>query len=173
MSSEEKTECTYLNEELLNEVINNIVGNFTKNMNHEMAYRLFMVICMENKYIAKDLMQINQSVEKIVRLSGNFNESGLFTIKDLKMKIANLPDGMPIVMDYLEDSGWISQEVLWEKVKINKKNDDLLTEEINPLIEDDGKDKYYLNYTKTVNVFDARETTDKFGKRVFYIHAHY
>lgn len=163
------------------ELINNIVSMVSErfadkpdsSMTSMLAHRLLLIECMEQQIAIVDIFQMNEAVRMIMAKTGNLHEGGHFNVGELRKRLEHLPEGMPVVIDYLKDQEWQHETVLWEKTKINAIYHAEIPEEEKQFVEEIDGELHYSMFTKAVHAFSATPTVDSNGKRLLLIHAHY
>lgn len=159
----------------MEKVCQSIVRKYGKfgDMNEKTAYRLLFIVCMKKRIAVDDIHLVNNAVNRILQLVHNLAPSYVLDVGTLKKAMKDLPDAMPVVIDYLKDMKWNHTEAFWESMEVKESEiPNLDASQKEHLIEKDGK-FYIETFTPVVDAFHARESRDKKGRRFFYIHAHY
>lgn len=162
--------------EMMSALVEKIVSGHqlsSSTMDYNLAHRLLLIEAMELGVAINDIVKLNDAVKQIVCKANNvFEGSNLLNILELKKRIANLPDCMPVMIEKL-DNNWHTTDVIFEHHKVSKKMATSLTEEdLERVVEINGE-LFIKLMSPAVQAFSAVETEDKDGKRLFVIFANY
>lgn len=127
-----------------------------------------------------ELLEINEIVRQVHAFSNQVGITHGMTAKDLREKIAALPDNVPILYERIEDKyfvegNWSTKKAVSDVRKVSPKEVEYYKN--NPIdnIELHEKNGEVLAhcYSNYVDVFAGYVTTDENGLKVFVVTAHY
>ena len=127
-----------------------------------------------------DILEINEIISKVHAFSNQVCVGFGMTVKELREKIALLPDNMPIFYERIEDkyfneNNWSAKKIISEVIKINEKDLEYYKENPNENIEVFEKDGHFFanQYSSYIDASTGYATKDKDGQKIFIITAHY
>lgn len=173
--TKEKVEFVAADASILDKICKGIAAKYGKlgNMSYEMAYRLLLITCMEKKVFIGSIADVNNSIDKILKIVHNLAPSHALNVASLKKIINDLPESTPVVIDYLKDVNWQHTEAFWEAMEIKESQIAGLDESQKKMLKHENG-KYYLEtFNPVVSAFHAMVSRDPEGKKFLYIHAHY
>lgn len=162
-----------MTDSMIDEMVNHIVDYYNSTvMTQGLAHRVVLIYCMEREIAFNDIVAINKAVDKILRRSSNLHEGGHFLVKDLRNAIKDLPDGMPVMIEKL-DEGWVTEDVVFDYQKINATYLEKLTEDEKLLSVEKEGGLYLKQMVPAVHAFGHIVTEDKDGKKLLLLNASY
>lgn len=163
------------NNEDIESICQTIASKYSKQeyMDTGMANRLLLITLMESQLAISSIQQLNNAIERIMELVHNLAPASALDVKGLRQIIKDLPDSMPVMIDYLHGENWTFDDARWETTVIKPKDiSNLDPDQKANLVEKGGK--YFVSsYTPVVKAFQARISTNREGKRFLCIHAHF
>lgn len=133
------------------------------------TYRLIMEECMI-RGVTMDEEQISQSSHSILCQANNLNEKKSFTVGQLRSLLANMPDYMPVMINYPKENDTAIKANLGH-VKINDESYASLSESQRQLVTEMFGQKFTPDSIAVSVVTSAVETTDSEGKRLLLVHS--